>query len=145
MRVSRKILNHLFSWRLITLLYTFRVISTSYTDALTLSGCRKDTKGTLRGGRYYFDFLMNNNIKVIFVCLLAMDIIFLNWISKIFPFCLTMFSCWFMSFSYILHLSSFLEICIANMVYQSGIDFLPSCQFSFFFNKDYLKITLPFS
>ena len=82
--------------------------------------------------------LMNNKIKVIFVCLLAIGYDISKLVSKISPFCLTIFfSFWFMSFSYILHLSSFLEICIANMVYQSAIDFLSSWQFCFFFlNKD---------
>ena len=84
--------------------------------------------------------LMNNKIKVIFVCLLAIGYDISKLVSKISPFCLTIFfSFWFMSFSYILHLSSFLEICIANMVYQSGIDFLSSWQL-FFLNKDSLKI-----
>ena len=80
--------------------------------------------------------LMNNKIKVIFVCLLAIGYDISKLVSKISPFCLTIFfSFWFMSFSYILHLSSFLEICIANMVYHSGIDFLSSWQL-FFLNKD---------
>lgn len=83
--------------------------------------------------------LMNNKIKVIFVCLLAIGYDISKLVSKISPFCLTIFFS-FMSFSYILHLSSFLEICIANMVYhKSRIDFLSSWQL-FFLNKDSLKI-----